>query len=107
MLFKIAAFAEAIGWTLLILGILISKYVTPGNNDAVFIAGNIHGTIYLAYFIAPLVLYPSLGWPRGKAVIAILAGIPPYGSLLFEQWAAHSRRRTYRHYLVYNALVAA
>lgn len=108
MLFKLAAFAEAIGWTLLILGIVISK--TTGNNTAVFIAGNIHGTIYLAYFVAPLILYPSLGWSRWKAITAIIAGIPPYGSLIFEQWAAHKRRahgfKTYRHYLAYTALAA-
>ena len=108
MLYRIAAFAEAIGWTLLIAGILISHYLTPGNNDAVFIAGNVHGTIYLCYFVAPLVLYPSLGWPRGKAVAAVIAGIPPYGSLLFEMFAAHRRKahgfKTYRHYLLYQAL---
>lgn len=110
-LFRIAAFAEAIGWTLLIAGILITKYLTPGNNDAVFIAGNIHGTIYLAYFVAPLVLYPSLGWSRYKGIAAVIAGIPPYGSLIFEQWAAHKRRshgfKNYQHYLIFNAIIAA
>lgn len=110
MLYRLAAFAEAIGWTLLIAGILISHYVTPGNNDAVLIAGNIHGTIYLCYFVAPLVLYPSLGWSRLRAFAAIIAGIPPYGSLLFELYTAHKRRahgfKTYRHFLLYNALLA-
>jgi integral membrane protein len=107
MLFRLSAFAEAIGWTLLIIGILIERYT--GNNTAVFITGNIHGTIYLAYFVAPLILYPSLGWSRWKALSAIIAGIPPYGSLLFEQWAAHKRSahgfKSYGHYLLYNVLV--
>lgn len=111
MLFRLAAFAEAIGWTLLIAGILISHYLTPGNHVAVLVAGNIHGTIYLCYFAAPLVLYPSLGWSRGKAISAILSGIPPYGSLMFEQWAAHRRRahgfKTYRHYLAYQVLMGS
>lgn len=111
MLFKLAAFAEAIGWTLLIAGILIARYVTPGNNDAVFIAGNIHGTIYLCYFVAPLVLYPSLGWSRWKSVSAVIAGVPPYGSLIFEQWAAHKRRahgfKNYHHYLIYTRLATS
>lgn len=110
-LFRLAAFAEAAGWTLLIAGILISHFVTPGNNEAVLIAGNIHGTIYLCYFVAPLVLYPSLGWSRWRSLSAILAGIPPYGSLLFELWAAHKRRahgfKTYQQYLLYSALVVA
>lgn len=111
MLFRLAAFAEACGWTLLIAGILIERYITPGNNTAVFIAGNIHGTIFLAYFAAPLVLYPSLGWSRWQAMTALAAGVPPYGSLLFEQWVAHKRRahgfKNYRHFLVYSVLVTA
>jgi integral membrane protein len=111
MLFRLAAFAEAIGWTLLIAGILIKQFIMPGNDTAVFIAGNIHGTIFLAYFAAPLVLYPSLGWSRWRALVALIAGVPPYGSLLFEQWAAHKRRahgfKTYYHYLLYAALMAS
>ena len=110
MLYRIAAFGEAVGWTLLITGILIEKYVTPGNNTAVFIAGNIHGMIYFAYFIAALGLYPSLGWSRWKGVAATIAGIPPYGSLLFEMYAAHRRKshgfKRYHHYLRYMVLVA-
>lgn len=109
LLFRIAAIAEACGWTLLIAGILIERYLTPGNNTAILIAGNLHGTIYLVYFAAALVLYPSLGWSRWNGFAALLAGVPPYGSLLFEMWMAHKRRdtgfKTYRHYLVYNVLI--
>lgn len=93
ILFRIAAFSEAIGWTLLIIGILIKQYITPGNDTAVLIAGNIHGTIYLCYFAAALVLYPSLGWKRWRGLFALLAGIPPYGSLLFELYESHRRHK--------------
>jgi integral membrane protein len=110
LLFRIAAFAEAVGWTLLIAGILIQRYITPGNDTAVLIAGNIHGTIYLSYFVAALVLYPSLGWRRWRGLAAVLAGVPPYGSLLFELWMAHKRHahgfKTYRHFLVYNVIAS-
>lgn len=108
LLYRIAAFAEAIGWTLLIVGILIERYLTPGNSTAVLIAGNIHGTIFLCYFLAPLVLYPSLGWSRWKALGAIIAGVPPYGTLLFELYAARKRQahgfKSYRQYLTYLTL---
>jgi integral membrane protein len=110
LLYRIAAFSEAIGWTLLIAGILIEKYLTPGNDVAVLIAGNIHGTIYICYFVAALGLYPSLGWSRWRGLFAMIAGIPPYGSLLFEMWEAHKRSshgfKTYRHYLYYQVLQA-
>jgi integral membrane protein len=111
LLYRLAAFGEAVGWTLLIAGILIQKYLTPGNDTAVLIAGNIHGTIYLCYFAASLGLYPSLGWSRWKGLLATLAGIPPYGSLLFELYAAHQRKahgfKTYQDYLVYLVLCTA
>ena len=111
MLYRIAAIAEACGWTLLIAGILIERYITPGNDTAVLIAGNIHGMIFLAYFVAPVVLYPSLGWSRLKGFCAIVAGVPLYGSLLFELWAAHKRHargfKSYRHFLAYNFWMAA
>lgn len=111
LLFRIAAIAEAVGWTLLIAGILIERYITPGNNAAVLIAGNIHGTIFFGYFVASLGLYPSLGWSRWRAIAASVISIPPYGTLVFEQWAAHKRRshgfKTYRQYLVYTSLASA
>lgn len=111
MLYRLAALAEACGWTLLIIGILIEHYITPGNDVAVLIAGNIHGTIFLCYFVAPLILYPSLGWSRWRAITALISGVPPYGTLVFEQWSAHKRHasgfKTYRHFLLYNALSVA
>lgn len=111
LLYRLAAFAEAIGWTLLIAGILVERYITPGNNAAVLIAGNIHGTIFLCYFAAALVLYPSLGWSRWRGMAALVAGVPPYGSLLFELYAAHKRHakgfKTYQHFLLYNVIVTA
>jgi integral membrane protein len=103
-LFRIAALSEAAGWTILIAGILIDHFKLPLHNYAVPIAGQIHGMIFLAYFAILLATYTSLGWPRLKFVVAAAAGVPPYGTLVFELWAAHHRRqalgRTNRHALV-------
>lgn len=92
LLFRIAAFAEAIGWTLLITGIIYERYLMPGNDIPVQIAGQFHGVLFLTYTLAAVGLYPTLHWSRKRAVFALLASIPPYGSLLFEIWA-HSLRR--------------
>jgi integral membrane protein len=111
LLFRIGAVAEACGWTLLITGILIGRYVTPGDNTAVIIAGQIHGMLFFGYLAAALVLYPSLGWSRWRALFALAFSVPPYGTLVFEQWAAGRRSahgfRSYRHFLVYNFVLAA
>ena len=108
LLFRIAALTEAIGWTLLIAGILIERYITPGNNTAVLIAGQTHGMLFLGYVLAAIGLYPSLGWPRWRAVFALAFSVPPYGTLVFEQWVAHRRQaqkaQEYRGLLAYQVL---
>jgi integral membrane protein len=110
LLFRIAAVAEACGWTLLITGIIMKRYLLQGNNVPVLIAGQIHGMLFFVYLVAAVGLYPSLGWPRLRGLFALAASVPPYGTLVFEQWAAHKRRaqgfKTYRHYLTYTALAA-
>jgi integral membrane protein len=93
-LFKIAAIAEACGWTLLITGILIQKFILPHSKIPVLITGQIHGTIFLIYIAAPIILAPSMGWSSRKALIAALCGVPPYGSLIFELWADRERQKT-------------
>jgi len=96
VLYKIAALSEAAGWTMLLIGIIIRHFKLPGANIAVPITGQIHGTVFLIYFAVLLVTYTSLHWSRKKFLIAILAGIPPYGTLVFEQWEARSRKKKNR-----------
>jgi integral membrane protein len=100
MLFRLAAVGEAVGWTLLISGILCKRFMLHGNNIPVLVAGQFHGISFLLYALAAVGLYPTLRWSRKRAFVALLASVPPYGSLMFEQWAHHMRRdsqfRTYR-----------
>jgi len=94
MLFRLAAIGEACGWTMLTSGILIGRYILPGNTIPVMIAGQFHGILFLAYAVASVGLYPTLRWSRRQAFVALLASIPPYGSLLFEMWAWHRFHRS-------------
>jgi integral membrane protein len=107
MLFRIAAYGEAIGWTLLITGIAL-EHMT-GSHAYVAIGGRIHGMLFVSYLAACVVLYPSLGWSRWRALFALAFSTPPYGTLLFEQWVAYKRRahgfKKYQHYLLYSLLL--
>lgn len=98
--FRLAAISEAVGWTLLIAGILTKRYITPASNTPVIFAGRIHGTIFLCYLLAVALTYSSLEWSRKRVIVAAVASVPPYGTLVFEQWAAYQRRsqalKTYR-----------
>ncbi len=109
MLFRIAAVAEACGWTLLIAGIAADRYLPHIGSSMLIIAGRTHGMLFLLYCVASLGLYPSLGWPRWRALLALGFSVPPYGTLLFEQWAAAKRRsasmRVYSLSLLYAVLV--
>jgi integral membrane protein len=92
-IFRIAAFAEAAGWTLLILGILIKQFIIPSSDVPIKLAGRVHGTLFLLYIFVVVVFYPSQNWSKKRTVVAGLASVPPYGSLMFEQWAAYKRQR--------------
>lgn len=91
-LFKTTALSEAVGWTVLIIGVVVRQTNLPGSAWAVPVAGQLHGTIFLVYFAILLATYSSLRWSRKKFLLAAIAGVPPYGTLVFEQWAAWSRR---------------
>lgn len=91
-IFKIAAFAEALGWTLLIVGIICKQIPFTGNEIPVAIGGRIHGMVFVAYIMAVLATGPSMRWSFLKIIIAGLFSIPPYGSLVFEQWVAQERK---------------
>lgn len=108
LLFRLAAIGEAVGWTLLLTGLACKRFVTPGNNLPVLLAGQVHGMLFLTYLTAAVGLYPSLRWKRLTALVAIAASVPPYGTLVFEQWAARQRRRAhlrrYGRFLIFTAL---
>lgn len=91
LLFKLAAFAETAGWSLLISGLLIKHFITPRSDIPVLITGQIHGTFFLIYMSASLILSPSLGWSIKRSLLATACGVPPYGSLIFEIATAHKR----------------
>jgi integral membrane protein len=92
-LFRLAAIGEACGWGLLILGILWEHFGLPGAHLPVYFAGRAHGMLFLLYMLAAVGLYPNLGWSRKRAFVALVASVPPFGSLLFEQWAELIRNR--------------
>jgi integral membrane protein len=91
-LFRLAAIGEAVGWTLLIIGILCTKLPVSWNQIPVQLAGRTHGVLFLIYASAVVVLSPSMGWSWMRIVIGTAASVPPYGSLLFEMWASHRKR---------------
>lgn len=91
-IYRIAAFGEAIGWTLLIAALGAQKYLMHGNKILVLFAGQIHGLLFFAYIAAVLGTYASLGWSFKKAFLIGLMSVPPYGTLIAEMLLSKLRK---------------
>lgn len=92
-IYRLFAFAEAIGWTLLIGAIVYRGFDLPYASSAVTIAGRIHGMIFVSYFVIVLLTARSMKWGVWRISGALLAGMPPYTSIVFEQLTAYHRKK--------------
>lgn len=93
LLFRLAAFTEALGWTLLISAIVSRRLGMPGADIAVSIAGTLHGVFFLVFFVILLVTARSMAWGPWRLGGGLLAGNIPYASVLFERLMTWHRRR--------------
>ncbi len=89
-LFRLAAIAEAITWTLLITALIVRA--TTGFALGVTIAGGIHGFVFLAYGATAVLLAVNQRWHPGVAALAIVSAIIPYATIPVELWLARTGR---------------
>lgn len=89
--FRIAAIAEAISWTGLLIG-MVFKYLVVHDEIGVKIFGPIHGVLFLGYVALSIVVWRSRRWSSGVGLAALLSSIPPYGTIVFERWATRTGR---------------
>lgn len=94
--FRIAAVAEAISWTGLLIGMAF-KYLVVFDEIGVKIFGPIHGVLFLVYVALAVVVWRREPWSAPVGVCALLAGVPPYGTVVFERWATRSGRLSDSH----------
>ena len=84
-IFKIFAFAEAVSWGLLLIGMFF-KWVL-GYTEAVAVPGMVHGIVFVAFVLISIVTAVSLRWSLWVTLLALISSIPPFGTLVFEWWA--------------------
>lgn len=93
-IFRFGAWAEAFGWTLLIIGIGLKRFVMHGSDIPVQIAGRLHGTLFMLYILAVILTIPSLKWSPLVFISANAASVPPFGSIILEQILGRQRDAT-------------
>lgn len=90
-LFRFAAFGEAIGWTLLITGIVYKHLQLRNSEQVLTVLGQTHGTLFVGYLFIVLAVSASLGFSRLQFILATAMSVPPYGTLVYEKWLSHWR----------------
>ncbi|MFK0004711.1 DUF3817 domain-containing protein [Paenarthrobacter sp. NPDC090522] len=83
-LFRTVAFAEAVTWTLLLIGLFL-KYVTKTTDVGVSIAGGIHGFVFLCYAFTAAFMWINQKWPAGTGLLAVTSAVIPYATIPVEK----------------------
>lgn len=86
--FRFVAIAEAITWLALLIAMFF-KWVL-GHEEAVRIPGMVHGIVFVVFCIVALITARALKWNLVVTGLALVSSIPPFGTLVFEWWAARN-----------------
>jgi integral membrane protein len=89
--FRAAAVAEAVTWAGLLVAMLV-KHVLDGGEALMGVFGPLHGVVVLVYVAATLWAGSTLRWGNRTVLTALLASVPPFGSVVFERWATRTGR---------------
>jgi integral membrane protein len=94
LFYRTLAFAEAVTWTLLIVGLLMKYVWAPGElgDLAVRIGGSIHGFVFLAYAGTALIVGLNQRWGVPLFAGAVATAVVPYATIPFDLWADRTGR---------------
>ena len=83
--FKVVAFAEALTWVWLLIG-MYGKWV-GGNEEAVAKPGMTHGIVFMVLVVLTLAAAYARKWDVKTLALGLLATVLPFCSVVFEVWA--------------------
>lgn len=86
--FKVVAFAEALTWVWLLIG-MYGKWV-GGNEEAVAKPGMTHGIVFMVLVVLTFAVAYVRKWDLKTLVLGLLATVLPFCSVVFEVWAQRS-----------------
>ena len=90
--FRFVAWLEAFTWAGLLIGMAFKYLPAEGNEIGVKIFGPIHGAVFVLFVLVALVTARALRWNLWTTALALLSSIPPFGTVVFEVWAARTGR---------------
>ena len=90
--FRLIAFAEALSWAGLLVGMYFKYVGSPQTEVGVKIFGPIHGGVFVAFVVAALFVGIAHKWSAVTWLLALLGSIVPLGSVIFLIWAERTGR---------------
>lgn len=88
--FRFIAVLEALTWLGLLIGMAFKYIPADGNEIGVKIFGPVHGAVFVLYLVVTAVTAVKLRWNIVTTLLAAVASIPPFGTVVFEVWAART-----------------
>jgi integral membrane protein len=85
--FRLIAFAEAVSWVGLLVGMYFKYLGTPRTEVGVKVFGMAHGLIFIAFVVTALLVGIAAKWGARTWLLALLASIVPLASVIFLIWA--------------------
>ncbi|MBG6238804.1 integral membrane protein [Mycetocola sp. CAN_C7] len=92
--YRTLAFAEAVTWTLLIIGLLMKYVWQLGElgDLGVRIGGSIHGFVFLAYAMTAVLVGVNQRWSIPLIGLGVVTAVVPYATIPFDLWADRTGR---------------
>lgn len=88
--FRLIAFAEAVSWVGLLVGMYFKYLGSPRTELGVKVFGMAHGLIFIAFIATGLLVGLAAKWPLRTWLLGLLASIVPLASVIFLMWVERS-----------------
>lgn len=88
--FRLIAFAEAVSWVGLLVGMYFKYLGSPRTEIGVQVFGMAHGLIFIAFIVTGLLVGLAAKWPLRTWLLGLLASIVPLASVMFLIWTERS-----------------
>ncbi|MCW2885141.1 MAG: hypothetical protein JWL58_2003 [Streptosporangiaceae bacterium] len=82
--YRVLANVVGVALVLLVVGMIL-KYTPIDSPTMVGIVAPVHGALYMVYLVTAYDLWRRTGWPLGRMVAMVLAGIVPFMTFVIER----------------------
>lgn len=84
--FRVIATFEAISWTALLIAMFLKWIVKAPHEGGVPVVGMVHGIGFVVYLLSSVWAARTMGWSLRTLAVGLAAGVPPFGTIVFERW---------------------